>query len=51
MISCSQCHKEMECTVDETCWCMKFPQIVIHTDKSKGCMCKECLKQIIGDMV
>lgn len=49
-MECSQCSNELECTVDESCWCMEFPQIVAHTDKTKGCMCKECLKELIKDM-
>lgn len=50
MTICPQCKSEVPCTVDETCWCMKYPQVVLHTDKLKDCLCEKCLKEVIKNL-
>jgi hypothetical protein len=43
---CSECKNELECTLDESCWCMELPQVIIHTENT-DCLCKVCLERLI----
>jgi len=42
MNNCVFCHKEIECTSNNECWCHRLPRIPIDI-KEANCLCKSCL--------
>ena len=49
--TCPKCNKKFECQHSANCWCSKYSipdnVSVYLKDNFTGCLCEDCLKQVI----